>query len=505
MLSKYLFNVLFIGAALFLSLLYSYHRELFKRPHAIHTWRQCDGAQMALNYYQEDMNFFEPRLSLCVGNDGKMGSEFPIVYYVAACLYKVFGFHEGFIRLISLCFFYAGLFFLFKTISLFLEDKIYGAVLSLMFFTSPLVIDYAFSFLPDVPAISLTFIAYYYLFLYFKKRASNALWIATFFFAFAGLLKVTALIGYFGIIGVMILQLLFALVKGNTSSITIPKKEFIGFLILPMFITALWVSYIKQYNIANDNTYFLTTTRPYWNMTSEAISEVWDWLHHRWMHAITYRGFLYSIPFLFFLTVRLITRKTIRPLLWLLIVMLQCVAYFILFFAQFKVHDYYLLPFVIIPVVLLTLLLLQLKERNSSLFNSIFSKSVIFLLMCVMVVYGRRVNAKRDYHDGWSYCDAFYYIEPELVNHGIKKEDKVISIGDGSSGISLYFMNRRGWTSMTLTHPIIVSDIEDCVAKGAKYLALNTQVEGTMAEEAKQKYLHNEVMSVNGIKFYKLY
>lgn len=125
--------------------------------------------------------------------------------------------------------------------------------------------------------------------------------------------------------------------------------------------------------------------------------------------------------------------------------------------------------------------------------------------MCVMVVYGRRVNAKRDYHDGWSYCDAFYYIEPELVNHGIKKEDKVISIGDGSSGISLYFMNRRGWTSMTLTHPIIVSDIEDCVAKGAKYLALNTQVEGTMAEEAKQKYLHNEVMSVNGIKFYKLY
>jgi hypothetical protein len=504
MLNKHLFNVLFIGAVLFLSIVYSYHRELFKRPHAIHTWRQCDGAQMALNYYQEDMNFFEPRLSLCVGNDGKMGSEFPIVYYAAACLYKIFGFHEGFIRLISICFFYTGLFFLFKTISLFLDDRFYGVVISLMFFTSPLVIDYAFNFLPDVPAISLTFIAYYYVLGYFKNRTSNSLWIATFFFAFAGLLKVTALIGYFGIIGVMALQLLFALAKANMSSVTVPKKAFIGLLILPVLITALWVSYIKHYNIANNNTYFLTTTRPYWNMTSGAIAEVWDWLHHRWMHAITYRGFLYCIPFLFLLAFTLITRKTFRPLLWLLIVTVQCVAYFILFFAQFKVHDYYLLPFIIIPVMLITLLLFQLKERNSSLLSSVFSKSVIFLVLLAMVVYGRRVNTKRDYHDGWSYCDAFYYIEPELVSHGIKKEDKIISIGDGSSGISLYFMNRRGWTSMTLTHPIAVSDIKDCLAKGSKYIALNTQVEGTMAEEAKQKYLNNEVLFINGIKFYKL-
>ena len=498
--SKFYFSLLFIVSIFVLSWLYDYPTELFKRPHAIHTWRQCDGAQMALNYYQEDMNFFEPRLSLCDGNDGKMGSEFPIVYYAAACLYKIFGFHEGFIRLISLCFFYTGLFFLFKTISLFLEDRFYGLILSLMFFTSPLVIDYAFNFLPDVPAISLTFIAYYYVLVYYKNRTNSSLWFATFFFAFAGLLKVTALIGYFGIIGVMGLHLLYSLAKGNMSVITVPKKSLIGFFILPVLVTGIWVSYIKQYNISNDNTYFLTTTRPYWNMTPEAISEVWDWLQHRWMHAITYRGFLYTIPFLLLLTVTLITRRTIRTALWLLLVIAQCIAYFILFFAQFKAHDYYLLPFVIIPIVLVSLLLFQLKERNFDLFNSMFTKSLIFLLFCSMVVYGKRINAKRDYHDGWSYCDAFYYIEPELLKHGIQREDKIVSVGDASSGISLYFMNRRGWTEMTLSSKYI----EDYITKGAKYIAINTQIEGSMSEEVKQKYLHKEVLAINGIRFYKL-
>ena len=506
MLKKNFFNLLFIGALLFLSLVYSYHRELFRHPHAIHTWRQCDGAQIALNYYQQSMNFFEPRLSLYIGNECKMGAEFPIIYYVAACLYKIFGFHECFIRLISLCFFFTGMFFLFKTISLFTEDEYYGAILALMVFTSPLIIDYAFNFLPDVPALSLTFIGYYYCLVFFKSEKSDAsLWKATFFFAFAGLLKPTSLMGYFAIIGIMLLQTIYLWRKGNFSFSKLPMKALLGFCTLPVFITGIWVSYMKHYNVANDNTYFLMTTRPYWEMTPEAISEVWDWLHHRWMHAFTYRGFLYALPFVYLLSWILINRNTIRPALWLLMVILQCVAYFVLFFAQFKFHDYYLLPFIIIPVALGSIIVIQIKNRNAYMFHSLYVKGMVFLLFCAMVYYGRKVNATRDFHDGWSYCQAFYDIEPELLKHGINKEDKIISIGDGSSGISLYFMNRRGWTSMTLSHPAAVeTDIEDCIVKGAKYVALDTQAEDHLSTGAKEKYLKNEIMLINGIKFYKL-
>lgn len=100
-----IFIYTFLGSILILSLLYGYQGEILMRPHGIHIWRQCDCAQFALNYYTESMNFFEPRLSWCTGNDGKMGSEFPIIYYSAALLYKVFGVHDYFIRFINLLFF----------------------------------------------------------------------------------------------------------------------------------------------------------------------------------------------------------------------------------------------------------------------------------------------------------------------------------------------------------------------------------------------------------------
>ena len=60
------------------------------------------------------------------------------------------------------------LYFLYKTISLLLDDELYALVFSLMLFTSAVVIDYAFNFLPDVPALSFTFIGYYF-FLSFIK------------------------------------------------------------------------------------------------------------------------------------------------------------------------------------------------------------------------------------------------------------------------------------------------------------------------------------------------
>ena len=87
---------------------YSYigtYNYLHKRPCSVHSSAQCQRASVALNYYEEDMNFFKPRVQKTVNIDGESritGLEFPIIYYTAAIFYKCFGFNEIYLKYISL-------------------------------------------------------------------------------------------------------------------------------------------------------------------------------------------------------------------------------------------------------------------------------------------------------------------------------------------------------------------------------------------------------------------
>ena len=109
--SKWIFIVL----VLVMSFIYHYHNILFLSPQSLHLWRQCDCLSITLNYYQDSNNFFEPAIHN-LGHDGtgKTISEFPVIYYLVAQIWKIFGIHEFIFRLIILLLFYAGLFSVFK-------------------------------------------------------------------------------------------------------------------------------------------------------------------------------------------------------------------------------------------------------------------------------------------------------------------------------------------------------------------------------------------------------
>ncbi|MBK7965050.1 MAG: hypothetical protein IPK10_07010 [Bacteroidetes bacterium] len=69
------------------------------RPQSVHQWAQCDRASVALNYYQEDMNFFLPRVHNLDNGSGITGLEFPFVNYAVAILYHILDFMNGFTEL----------------------------------------------------------------------------------------------------------------------------------------------------------------------------------------------------------------------------------------------------------------------------------------------------------------------------------------------------------------------------------------------------------------------
>jgi hypothetical protein len=500
MYKQFYFPLLFVLSVCILSWLYDYPTELTLRPNSFHQWRQCDGAQIAMNYYNVSMNFFEPRLNLCTGNDGKMISELPIIYYAAACLYKVFGPHEYFIRLLSISIFFLGLFYLFKAITLLLNNRFYALLLSLIPFASPITSDYAFSFLPDVPALSFTFIAYYFLIKFFYTENTSAIKWSTAFFTLAGLLKVTSLIG-FSAIGV-ILSAYFIFDRNNKWIAY--KKHFLVFLVIPTVITGLWIAYAKYYNFSNHNIYFNLSIQPIWDTDEQLQHDVWVRFDRQWLRMSLYRDFIHSLPFLVLLSF-LIPKTKAKPILfWLSTSLLGGAMYFFLFFCMFLHHDYYLICLMFIPVAVLTIFILCLKEWKEIIFNSWVTKTTLLTLITVMLYHGIRINRERSNGIKTAKFNEYWNIEPELAKLGIKENDKIISIGDETSGVSLYFMNRRGWTEMLKHTPLKKSFIDTCVLNGAKYMLVYKNYEADIDSAAHNSYTKHLIGEPNGIKVYKL-
>lgn len=58
-------------------------------------WRPTDMASIALNYARGDMSFLQPQVSWGGAGAGHVEMEFPLVPYLTAILFKLFGFHEA--------------------------------------------------------------------------------------------------------------------------------------------------------------------------------------------------------------------------------------------------------------------------------------------------------------------------------------------------------------------------------------------------------------------------
>src|SRR3972149_5808757 len=105
-------SLLFILALLCVSFFYNYHEIVFKRPQSVHKWRQSDCASIALNYYQNGMDFFHPETHNLTSDGGTTGkcqtSEIPILYYSVAILYTIFGYHDFIFRLVNTLLFFLG-------------------------------------------------------------------------------------------------------------------------------------------------------------------------------------------------------------------------------------------------------------------------------------------------------------------------------------------------------------------------------------------------------------
>src|SRR5437773_6570066 len=167
---------------------------LINHPYVDHwSWRQSDVAAIAANFLQNGFRFGYPQIDWAGDAPGYVGTEFPILPFLAAICYKFAGVHEWIGRSQAVISFAVSLPFFFL-----LVREVFGstaAIWATFFYAfAPLNIFAGRSFMPDVPSLSLAIIGLYFFFRWTKNGKWAPLFLAAIAVSFSILIKVTSIV-----------------------------------------------------------------------------------------------------------------------------------------------------------------------------------------------------------------------------------------------------------------------------------------------------------------------
>ena len=125
------------------------------------SWRQSDVAAIARNYSKGGFHFSRPQIDWAGDQPGYVGTEFPVLPFVAAICYKIFGLHEWVGRIQAVILFAVSLPFFFLLVRELISET--AAIWALFFYCfAPLGIMASRCFMPDTPSLALSIIGLYF-------------------------------------------------------------------------------------------------------------------------------------------------------------------------------------------------------------------------------------------------------------------------------------------------------------------------------------------------------
>lgn len=468
-----------IKAFVFLAALFSvfYYIGIFKhihrRPCSIHISAQTQRASIALNYYKTDMNFFKPRIQRYLDGEGITGVEFPIIYYMGAVMYKLFGFNEIYLRMISLIIVVFGLFYFYKLANEFVKSSIIATMLTIAACLSPSFLVYTPNFMPDAPSMALHLAAWYFFFKFLRTDRKLDLNLFVIFAALATLIKAIAILIFIVIICLVILDKIKFLRSTNGNLFKdhwrIIKAVIIGIVASSSwYIYATWLT--KHYH------YESFALKPIMIDSWEAFDKVIEFVTNLWLpYYYSYESYVLMI--IAVVTIVLFVKYANRLLLSITVLyVLGSSAYVYFFLNQFRDHDYYVIA--ILPSVFFLLLTMgEMICRFADNYMLVLRFAFIIILFFNMkesLVHCKKLyNVRHSNSIHWWSGDyrAYEDLEPKLRKAGIKRTDKFISAFDPTYCASLYLMDQIG---VAVYDGISKEEVDSYIkTPSVKYLVLN--------------------------------
>src|SRR6476661_7419421 len=167
---------------------------LINQPYVDHwSWRQSDVAGIARNFYDGGFRFAYPQIDWAGNATGYVGTEFPILPFVAAICYKFGGIHEWIGRSQAVILFAVSLPFFFL-----LVREIFGRTAAVwatfLFCFAPLNVFAGRSFMPDVPSLSFAIVGLYFFLRWVRHDESWSFFVAAIAISLSLLIKITSIV-----------------------------------------------------------------------------------------------------------------------------------------------------------------------------------------------------------------------------------------------------------------------------------------------------------------------
>jgi hypothetical protein len=472
----------------------------------VHHYRQADCASIALMYYQTGMHFFQPQTHNLTSTGKTTGysapSEIPLEYYFIAFLYKIFGYHDFIYRFVNTVIFLLGLFYLFRTCLLLFKDFFWSAAISLLIFTSPILVYYGNNFLTDSSAFAFALIGWYFFFKFYLDKKQLNFYTSMFFMLLAGANKISGLLSFVAIIAVFVMELIRLIRFRKEDKIFERPVITVIPILLIIIIIGSWVIFAKKFNFNHGSAYFSTWIIPIWDMDKQQIQLVINQIKGLWLDQYFHPSALYFLAATFLFSLVFMKKSNRLIMIITLLLLIGVVIYVILWFATFGAHDYYTINLYIFLVFIVINFLWILQNRFLKAFSSFYLK-ILFLVFLLFNMNHARNGMVGRYTGWWTeypeYKD-YHIVTPYLRSIGIAPLDTVVCLPE-ESHFTLYLMNQRGWTKC-LGNNADSAGIVTSINHGAKYLIING--EETFKQEHLQSFIKKPIGKFNAIKIFKL-
>jgi hypothetical protein len=444
---KYAFftSIILISAAM-------HYSKFSKDLSGTHVWRQSQTQSTILSFYEEDFNILNPRRTDRGSGDGIYRMEFPLMQWLIASIYKVFGNHLIITRIFT---FIVGLFSvagLYKLLSALFQKDILALIGAWAFNFSPCFYYYTINPMPDNYALCFSIWGLALFFSWIRNKRQILLIFSGLFLCVGTLCKLPFILYY----SVPLTYFLVEFFQQKEGRKIILRDAFTAtsFIVIPLIWYASVVSTWKGNGIVSG---LLDNKTP--------LKETFGYFRYIFLSTLpgmllNYGSVIFFLAGFYFLFKNKRYKNRRFMLLFVLSIAVSAYYFFEINLIQGG-HDYYLFPFyppLFIIVGYGAYYLLHTRKRFA-----IFTVFVLLFLLPVIAhlkIWNPWVPERPGFNK-----DLITYKDD--LRNAAPKGALCIAGNDISSSIFFYYINKKGWA---FNNNLTKQKMSEMIDNGAKYL-----------------------------------
>ncbi len=435
------------------------HFSFFSRDlMSIHVWRQTQTQSTIVNFYEEDMNILNPHRNNRGNGDGIFRMEFPLMQWLVACTYKVFGEHLVISRLFMFVIAVFSILGMYRMLNAVFRNEALALMGAWAFTFSPSFFYYTINPIPDNLALCCSIWGMALFFEWRMKGKPYQLLVSGFLLGTGALCKLPFILCFIVPVIYFIIQTFEnGFSKRNTGNAVIHCS----FILLPL---AWYITVIPQWK---GNGIVM-------GMLDHHVSflEYLDYLQHNLVSNLPELLLNYgSVPFFIagFYFIR--KRKAYKHSFFLLFLAwsIAVLGYFLFELNMIgKIHDYYLFPFY--PLLFL---LVGYGAWNIYSMGSRMARYIVLVLLLVLplTAWLRMQNRWEPSTPGFNRDLLEYKVE---LRNAVPGDALCIAGNDESGFIFFYYIDKKGWAFSD--DQLSAAEMKRMITEGAKYLYSDSRI-----------------------------